>query len=116
MTAPRWQLRVVDDVSTPVHDLNVTEHWQHYLVEAEGHEEVRRTDDRGRVDFPERTVRASIAARVVGVLRRFSKLGAPARSGPYASVVVWGKREYETAVAVSEPGAQLPSEIVVHGR
>jgi hypothetical protein len=47
-----------------VRQIKVTEHWQHYLVESEGHEEVRQTDESGRVDFPERSVRASVASRM----------------------------------------------------
>ena len=113
-SAPRWQLRVVDDGGTAVRDIRVTEHWQHYLVESEGHEEVLRTDESGRVDFPERTVRASIASRLLAKLRRFGSLGTPARSGPYASVVVWGSRDYETVVAVYQPEAPPQSEVVVH--
>lgn len=113
-TAPRWRLRVVDDAGTLVRGIKVTEHWQHYLVESEGHEEVRQTDERGGVDFPERTVRASFVSRALGKMGRFGSLGTPARAGPYASVVVWGSRDYETVVAVYEPEAPLQSEVVVH--
>jgi hypothetical protein len=113
-TAPRWQLRVIEDGGAPVREVNVTEHWQHYLVEAEGHEELRRTTDNGQVDFPERTVRASIVSRGFATLRRLGGFGTSTRSGPYASVVVWGQREYETMVAVYEPPSPLASEIVVH--
>lgn len=113
-SAPRWHLRVVDDAGTSLRDIRVTEHWQHYLVESGGHEEVQRTDESGRVDFPERTVRASIAFRVWAKLRRVGSSGAAARSGPYVSVVVWGNRDYETGVAVYEPEAPLQNEIVVH--
>lgn len=105
---------MVDDAGALVRDIKVTEHWQHYLVESEGHEEVRQTDEIGRVDFPERAVRASIAWRAVGKVRRFGSLGAPARPGPYASIVVWGKRDYETVVAVYELEKPLQSEVVVH--
>jgi len=113
-SAPRWRLRVVDDGGAVVRGIRVTEHWQHYLVESEGHEEVRQTDEGGGVDFPERTVRASFASRVLAKLRRFASLGTPARSGPYASVVVWGNRDYETAVAVYQAEALVQSEVVVH--
>ena len=113
-SAPRWRLRVADDAGTLVRDIKVTEHWQYYLVESEGHEELRQTDQSGRVDFPERNVRASIASRAYGRVRRFGSLGTPARPGPYASVVVWGNRDYETVVAVYAPEAPLQSEVVVH--
>ena len=111
---PRWQLRVVDDTGAPVRDIKVTEHWQHYLVESEGHEEVLRTDEGGRVDFPERTVRASFASRAMGKVRRFGSSGTAARSDPYASVVVWGSRDYEIVVAVYQPEVPPQSEVVAH--
>ena len=111
---PRWRLRVVDDSGALVRDIKVTQHWQHYLVEAEGHEELRGPDANGAVDFPERTVRASVASRVLARVRRIGSSGTAARSDPYASVVVWGNREYETVVAVYEPEAPLPAEVVAH--
>lgn len=113
---PRWRLRVIDDAGTFVRDIKVTEHWQHYLVESEGHEELRQTDESGRVDFPERIVRASIASRLLGKLSRFKSMGTPAKSGPYASIVVWGSRDYETVVAVYQPDAPQQSELIVHRR
>ena len=113
---PRWRLRVVDDGGTLVRNIRVTEHWQHYLVESEGHEEVQQTNESGQVDFPERTVRASIASRAMAKVRRFGSSGMPARSDPYASVVVWGNREYEIVVAVYTPEGPLQSEVVTHRR
>jgi hypothetical protein len=112
--APLWSLRVLDESGMGVRDIKVTEHWQHYLVEPDGHEEVRQTDPTGRVEFPERNVRVSIASRALARLRRFGSSGMPARSDPYASIVVWGNRYYETTVAVHEPEGPLQAEVVVH--
>lgn len=114
MVVPAWRLRVVDESGTLVRDIKVTEHWQHYLVETEGHEEVRQTDQSGHVDFPERTVRASFMTRVLGILSRFTALGTPRKSGPYASLVVWGNRDYVTEVAGYQPDLPLPNQVVVH--
>lgn len=113
-TAPTWRLRVVDDSGGAVRNIKVTEHWQHYLVESEGHEEVLTTDGDGVVDFPERTVRASLLSRLLAKFRRFGSREVPLRPGPYASIVVWGRRDYETVVAVYVPDAPLPGEVVVH--
>ena len=113
---PSWHLRVVDDAGIAVRDINVTEHWQHYLVESEGHDEVRQPDQGGRVEFPERTVRASVVTKALAKLRRFGGTGEPARSDPYASIVVWGNRDYETVVAVYVLDTPLRSEVVVHRR
>src|SRR2546425_4066631 len=62
---PRWRLNVVDEARVlGVPDIRVTEHWQHYLLESEGHEEMQKTNQNGLVDFPARTIRASLASRV----------------------------------------------------
>ena len=62
---PRWRLNVVDETRVlGVPDIRVTEHWQHYLLESEGHEEMQKTNQNGLVDFPTRTIRASLASRV----------------------------------------------------
>lgn len=111
---PRWRLHVVDGTGTFVREIKVTEHWQHYLLESAGHEEILRTDDAGMVDFPERTIRASLLSRAVGTIGNFVRAGAKGRFGPYASIVVWGSAEYEAAVAVYEPEKPPQNQIVIH--
>jgi len=110
---PRWRLRVVDDAGAMVRDIKVTEHWQDYLVESEGHEEMLNTDGSGMVDFPERTIRASVASRLARRFAGFPGRGTKARIDKYASLVVWGNRDYEIAVVVAAPEAAPPSEIKV---
>jgi hypothetical protein len=112
---PRWRLNVVDETRVQgVPDIRVTEHWQHYLLESEGHEEMQKTDQSGLVDFPARTIRASLGSRILRTIINFARQGANAKSGPYASVVVWGSFDYETTVAVYQPEAPTQTEIVVH--
>ena len=94
--------------------VSVTEHWQHYLLESEGHEEMRRTDETGLVEFPARTVQASITTRVIDAIIHLVREGAKAKFGTYASLVIWGSRDYETAVAIYKPGTPPQTEIVVH--
>ena len=113
-TVPRWRLRILDDEGAQVSGISVTEHWQHYLIESDGHEEVRKTDRNGLVEFPARTVRASIITRIIDALLNFSSEGRSARLGPYASLVIWGSRDYETAVTIYKPGAPLQDEVIVH--
>ena len=36
---PEWSLKVVDEEGAVVRDVNVTEHWQHFLLESSSHEE-----------------------------------------------------------------------------
>jgi len=112
---PRWRLNVVDETRVlGVPDIRVTEHWQHYLLESEGHEEMQKTNQNGLVDFPTRTIRASLASRVTRTIFNFAREGANAKSGPYASIVVWGSSDYETTVAVYQPDTPTQTEIVVH--
>jgi hypothetical protein len=112
---PRWRLNVVDETRIQgVPDIRVTEHWQHYLLESEGHEEMQKTNQNGLVDFSARTIRASLASRVIQTIINFARQGANAKSGPYASIVVWGSSDYETTVAVHQPDAPTQTEIVVH--
>lgn len=111
---PDWPLRVVDETGAPVRAINVTEHWQHYLLESSGHEEVRQTGADGKVNFPDRGIRASLLRRFQETLSRLDKTGTEARSEPYASVVVWGSKSHGTAVAVYHEEQGVQSEIVVH--
>ena len=94
--------------------VTVTEHWQHYLVEREGSEETQVTDEGGRVDFTERTVRAGMLSRLLGGAATFLGQGLNGKYGPYGSVVVWGTPKYETAVGVYNPETLPQAELVVH--
>ena len=111
--APAWQLRVVDDTGLAVAGIKVTEHWQHNSLESTGHEDIETTDQDGRVSFPPRQKRSSLFARALGPLLKTFKDGNRALLGPYASVVVWGNRNYETAVAIYKPGEVPIGEIVI---
>lgn len=111
---PTWTLRVMDESGTAVRGINVTEHWQHYLLESSGHEDLRQVGADGRVSFPERAIRASLLRRFLATLSRLDKSGTEAKREPYASVVVWGSKVHETAVAVYHEEQAPQSEIVVH--
>ena len=113
-TVPRWRVHIVDEAGVQAPGVSVTEHWQHYSLEFEGHQEMRQTDETGLVDFSARTVRASIITRAVDAIMKLVREGDNAKFGPYASLVVWGRRDYETAVAIYKPGTPPQTEIVVH--
>jgi hypothetical protein len=110
---PEWSLRVVDEEGGAVRDVNVTEHWQHFLLESSSHEDVRRVTENGAVSFPERTIRASLVSRGIATIGRIKRDGWRARRSPAASVVVWGNAGYATTVAVYFSSALPPSHVVV---
>lgn len=106
-TVPQWNLRIVDDAGAPVREINVTEHWQNYLLETGGHEEAQTTNQDGLVSFGERGIRASIAGRLFARISKFGKYENRGRPILYGAVVVWGNKSYETTVAVY-PGEGAP--------
>lgn len=99
-TVPQWNLRIVDDAGAPVREVNVTEHWQNYLLETGGHEEAKTTNQDGLVSFDERSIRASLARRLFSRISKFGNYNNRGRPILYGAVVVWGNKSYETTVAV----------------
>lgn len=110
---PLWELRVVDRLGAPVPGINVTQHWQHNLLESVGHEELQRTDREGRVTFPPRRIRAAVFTRIRLAAFKLWRDGRQARLNPYSSVVVWGSRDTQTNVAIYEGEGIPPREVVV---
>jgi len=106
-TLPQWNLRIVDDAGAPVREINVTEHWQNYLLETGGHEEAKTTNQDGLVSFDERSIRASVARRLFSRISKFGNYNNRGRPIRYGAVVVWGNKSYETTVAVY-PGEGTP--------
>ena len=115
-TVPRWRTHIIEDSGAAVAGMRVTEHWQHYLLESEGYEEMRMTDEAGMVDFPERTVRANFVMRVYDAVSALLRQGSDVKMAPYASLVIWGRLEYDTAVAIHHPGTEPKNEIIIHRR
>jgi hypothetical protein len=115
-TVPAWSFRVVDDVGGPVGGVNVTEHWQHYLIESEGNEERKMTDVEGSVSFAERTVRASLLTRLLRTIQSLGETGAARRRNPYASAVVWGSKNHSVTTYVWDQLEPLPQHLVVARR
>lgn len=113
-TVPEWNLRVLDDSGSAVRGIKVTEHWQHYLLEASGHEDPRTTNEEGRVGFPARSIRASLLRRLLARVGKIGSQGDRSRTDPYGSVVVWGSKDHATTVAVYPEGGIPQPEIIVH--
>lgn len=110
---PEWRLRVIDDDGDPVAGINVTEHWQHYLIEATGHEEVQTTGADGFVHFRARTIRAGLMHRFVAHLTKLPRSGVDGRTDIYSAVVAWGSKQHSTAVLVRPEGTSPPATIIV---
>jgi hypothetical protein len=110
---PQWTLRVIDDTGTPVREINVTEHWQNYLLESAGHEEVQTTNPDGSVTFGARTIRASMLRRLFSRITSVGKHSPEGRAVLYGAVVVWGSKSYETTVAVYQGGEVPQAEVRV---
>ena len=108
---PQWSLRIVDDAGAPVREINVTEHWQNYLLESEGHEKAQTTNQDGLVSFDGRTIRASVARRLFSRISKSGNHNNRGRPIRYGAVVVWGSKNYETTVAVY-PGEGTPQQEV----
>src|SRR5262245_15799479 len=74
---PRWKLQVTDERGAPCTNMRVTQSWGHYRLYLDGNDsgENRFTDVNGYVEFPERTVRASLGRRIfMPVLTRIGTL------------------------------------------
>ena len=105
-TVPQWNLRVVDDAGAPVGKINVTEHWQHHPLDSSGHQENQTTNQDGLVTFGLRNIRASLARRLFARISNVRQSDRR-RTDPYAAIVVWGSKAYETNVAVYQ-GKDMP--------
>ncbi|MGH9883404.1 MAG: hypothetical protein ACRD6N_18365 [Pyrinomonadaceae bacterium] len=110
---PEWNLRVVDNSDQAIAGINVTEHWQHYLLEPEGHDEVKISGGDGSVTFPERTIRAGLLSRFFAKASKTFRKGQEARTDCHGSIVVWGSRDHETATSVYRPPGPLQNRVVV---
>ena len=112
-TVPQWNLRIIDDFRVPVSEINVTEHWQNYLLESGGHEEAQTTDQDGRVSFGARSIRASVARRLLARISRFGNYNTEGRPIRYGAVVVWGSKSHETTVELYQGEGTPQAEVRV---
>jgi hypothetical protein len=107
---PEWKIHVVDVSGKPVPGVIVNEQWRNHSIEFNCHNEDATTDGQGHVSFPRRTVRASLAFRIVGtVVVHFNVHG---QSGAKASAIVLGPYVSSTNADYA-PGRPLPQVIVV---
>lgn len=63
---PAWTVYIVDTSHEPLRGITARETWQDHNVETESHEASAFSNDAGKVVFPTRSIRASIAERTIG--------------------------------------------------
>ncbi len=119
MIAPKWQIQVSDLNGSPCVHQRVTQMWGYESLELlkelpHGGYRARFTDQYGNVEFPERTIRASLAWRVVGnvlgVLGAFVHLSG---GGPVAYIDATGMQNAEHGFGISYKSGQRPPNLIV---
>jgi hypothetical protein len=110
---PTWKLQVVDINGAACRDMRVTQSWGHYRLYLDGNEssEDRFTDINGYVEFPERTIRASLPRRITMsiVTRIFTIM----HGGWSVSGAVWASGIKDVAWLSYHPGTPLPDKMRV---
>jgi hypothetical protein len=112
LVVPEWKAKIVDEGSNPLARVRVTEHWQHYSIETQGHEADAWADQLGDVAFPQRTIRASLFRRLFGAIRNIVRTGIHASFGPSAYLIVLTDFEHSTENADYSPG-KPPAQTIV---
>src|SRR5436309_9941035 len=95
--APPFKVKAVDSSERPLTRLDVTEYWEDYSLEQYGRAESLRTDENGCVQFPARTLKASVRSSVAGCIRSFGKYGVHASCGSHYDITA-GNETDGTAV------------------
>jgi len=110
---PQWRVQVVDESGTPCANMRVTQSWGHYRLYLDGKSssEDRYTDPNGYVEFPERTIRASLIRRIiVPVVTRITTL---MHGGWDVSGAVWASGIKDVAWLSYKSGRSLPGKMRV---
>jgi len=89
LSAPAWDVTVVDESGVPVAGITVRESYQNYSAESTGHEEDQQTDIQGEAKFTRKTLSASLLQRVFGIARSATG-GVHASFGPHSYVFAFG--------------------------
>ena len=110
---PVWKLRVVDMSGNACPNMQVNQGWSHYSLrlQSPGDSEFRFTNQSGDVQFPARTIRASLLRRTVVPIIAHVMVIAHGSTGIHGYVFATGMRD--GPFMNYEPGKQLPSRLVV---
>lgn len=110
---PSKSVLVVTEDWRPVHDAHVRQHWQHYSLESEGHEQDLRTGEDGRATFPARVIRASVLRRILHPIWNIVRQGVHASFGVHTEVLELGEGTVRQETTKVEPHSE---EIVFRRR
>jgi len=113
LVVPEWKARIVDERDNPLANVRVSEHWQQYSIEIQGHEADARTDPQGYLAFPRRTIHASLFMILFGAIRNILRTGIHSSFGPSAYLIVLTDFKHSTENADYTPGKPLAQTIVV---
>ena len=82
--APAVRLQVLDEAGIPAAGIRVEQEWDYYVIDSEPHREVSKTDSAGYVDFPRRSVRVSLARKLLTMISGLMPHGST--GGPHATI------------------------------
>ena len=110
---PQWRLQVVDVNGSACPNMRVTQDWGHYSLYTDGNSasEDRLTDANGYVQFPKRTIRASVTRRLImPVITRIQTI---MHGGWGADGAVWASGIKDVAWLSYKEGKPLPDKMRV---
>jgi hypothetical protein len=110
---PQWTIQVVDVNGNACANMRVTQSWGHYRLYTGGNEssDQRLTDVNGYVRFPERTIRASLARRLIMPI--FTRIATMMHGGWEVSGAVWASGIKDVAWLSYKSGTSLPEKMRV---
>ena len=110
---PQWRVQVVDVNGTACPNMSVTQSWGHYRLYLDGNysSDRRLTDLNGYVQFPARTIRASLSRRIIMPI--VTRIATIMHGGWKVDGAVWAVGIKDVAWLSYESGRALPERMRV---
>ena len=110
---PPWSVQVVDVNGAACPNMRVTQSWGHYRLYLDGNysSDHRLTDLNGYVQFPARTIRASLYRRIIMPI--VTRIATIMHGGWEVDGAVWASGIKDVAWLSYESGRSLPGKIRV---
>ncbi|MFA5083448.1 MAG: hypothetical protein WC474_12935 [Hydrogenophilaceae bacterium] len=110
---PAWPMRLIDQFGVARPGIETTQTWRHRAYQTDKLSETRRSDEQGRVAFPERMVWGSGLRYLYGVVRNLAEDGTDAGFGP--DVWVFARADADNGGRnVYTVGQTPPETMVIH--